>query len=1010
MHYFLSLSEQNALPEAAFPERVHLGIERWREAAEREDNPDLIHSIDAIIDDEKGRNLLSAVFGNSPYLTSCAVNNPVFTCLLLQEGPDSAFEAAMEELKQGCLDLAGKDEAGLSRLLRKVKRNISFAIALADITDNWPLEKITGNLSLFAEAAISAAAGHLLLSMAERGAFQIEDHTNPEKGSGLVILGMGKLGSGELNYSSDIDLIVLYDPERVKTDTPDKLQSHFVRLTRNLVRILDERTVDGYVFRTDLRLRPDPGATPLAISVLAAETYYESIGQNWERAAMIKARPVGGDREAGEAFLKWLTPFVWRKNLDFAAIQDIHSIKRQIDAHRGGEGISALGHNVKLGRGGIREIEFFAQTQQLIWGGKMVELRQRPTRLALDALTDTAKVESGVRDDLLAAYRFLRRVEHRLQMIDDEQTHSLPDDPCSLKHVAMFLGYRDTETFSEELTQFLKSVEAHYANLFDDAPSLGSANGDYGNLVFTGGDADPDTIDTIRRVGYANPEAVDAMVRGWHHGRYRATRSARSREILTELFPLILKSLSETPDPDAAFLKFDEFLSGLPSGVQLFSMFHSNPGLLDLVAEIMGGAPRLAEHLSRRPHVLESVLTSDFFDPPPSVDVYNKDLKRILEQAMHRDNANLEDVLVACRRWANDRRFQIGVQSLRGHLSPRETARALSDIADAAITRLCHHVEMDYAKRHGGFGGDHIEAGPGMVIIAMGKLGSREMTPESDLDLVYIYDLPEGADASDGDKPLSPGQYYARLGQRFINALTVQTSEGDLYEVDMRLRPSGTAGPIATGLASFEHYHQNEAWTWEHMALTRARVISGPPDLCTRVTDIIHSTLTCQRDPEHLLSDVADMRLRMEREHRTEFIWDVKHIRGGLIDLEFITQYLQLRHAREHPDILSVDTVQVLQQLMVKKIIAENVARELTDSLNLWQGLQGMLRLTIPRKLRSQRDHSIPEALQERLIKIAGVDTFETLIEKMQETRHLVLRHYDNIIAKPAADIEESRT
>jgi glutamate-ammonia-ligase adenylyltransferase len=997
MTFLTALPEQQNPAVAASLERAALGLDRWRDAANSCEDGDITRQAEAILAEPEALALLEAVFGCSPYLTNSLVSDLAFSCSLFELGPQRVMKDVLQSVTgaRACIPATAEGTTELAGIMRRAKARASLAIALADISGLWHLQQITGALSDLAEASISAASAHLLKLAASQGALILEDLENPEHGSGLVILGMGKLGGRELNYSSDVDLIILYDPERLKTENPEGLQNHFVRFARGLVKLLEERTADGYVFRTDLRLRPDPGATPLAISVLAAENYYESIGQNWERAAMIKARPVAGDRQAGAAFLKWLTPFIWRKNLDFAAIEDIHSIKRQINAHRGGEAISVAGHNVKLGRGGIREIEFFAQTQQLIWGGRMPELRPAPSELGLQALARCGQIEQAVCDDMIAAYRYLRRVEHRLQMIDDEQTHSLPEDIEGVAALASFLGYPDSDSFAGELTGHLKNVERHYAALFEDAPSLGADDTDSGNLVFTGGDSDPETIKTIERLGFAQADVVDTTVRGWHHGRYRCMRSARARELLTELFPVLLKSIALTPDPDATFLKFDEFLSGLPSGVQLFSMFYSNPGLLDLVAEIMGGAPRLAEHLSRRPQVLESVLSAGFFDSPPSKDEMADELERILQRS-----DNLEDVLVATRRWANDRRFQVGVLSLLMKLDQSGSASALSDIADISITALLARVEQEMAAQHGRIKGSTLG------VLAMGKLGSRDMTPESDLDLVFVYDVEPDQAASDGPKPLSPGHYFARLSQRLINAITAQTSEGDLYEVDMRLRPSGTAGPIASSLESFKQYNDDDAWTWEQMALTRCRIISAADALEEKISTLIKATLTRKRDPESLLGDIADMRKRMLQTHLTDFIWDVKHIRGGLVDVEFIAQYLQLRHAHDHPDVLARDSAEALQKLAGKGLLDAQACADLTQALTLWKGLQGMLRLTIPRQLRQRRAHDIPESLLGKLAKTGAVADADALREKMQQTAARVLVHFNAIIADPAEKLD----
>ena len=981
--------QPDKLPPAADTSRAVLGLDRLRESAAGVVDPDVAAWVEGIAADAAGGQLLQAVFGNSAFLVQCAVSDPGSLRLTLQESPDAAVAAAMASLPAAADD--SLDTRALSRCLRVAKRRIALAVAVADIAGLWPLEKVTGVLSDFAGAALDAACRHLLRERARAGAFALADPADPLRGSGLIVLGMGKLGAHELNYSSDIDLIVLYDAEVVRTDDPDALQSHVVRLTRDLVRLIDERTADGYVFRTDLRLRPDPGSTPPAMSVLAAEIYYESLGQNWERAAMIKARPVAGDKAAGQAFVDMLRPFVWRRNLDFAAIQDVHSIKRQINAFRGGGQIAVKGHNIKLGRGGIREIEFFAQTQQLIWGGREPSVRAAGTEAALRALCDLGPVAERARDELIAAYRFLRQLEHRLQMRADEQTQTLPQDDEGLAAIAAFMGYARAEDFVEVLLGHLRRVEAHYAALFEDAPALGAAGAVGGNLVFTGGEADPDTLATIRRFGFQNPQAVDSAVRGWHHGRVRAMRSTRARELLTELTPRLLTALARTADPDAAFLRFGEFLSRLPAGVQLFSMFHSRPEQLDLVAEIMGEAPRLAEHLARRPQLLDSVLTADFFKALPGRDELGRELDALLARADH-----IEAVLDTCRRWAGDRRFQVGVQRLREMLPAHAIAQSLSAIADVALDHLLPRVAADFAAAHGQLPGSE------MVVVAMGKLGSEELTPTSDLDLIFVYTYPEGCEESDGARPLSPTQYFARLGQRLIGALTAQTAEGRLYEVDLRLRPSGHAGPLATRLDAWEQYQAANAWTWEHMALTRARPVAGPQRLRARIAAMIHEVLVRPRDPDALVLDVADMRARMAQERATEVVWDIKDVRGGLVDVEFIAQYLQLRHAHGHPQILATATPEALRRAEEAGVVDPADAERLIAALDLWHAIQGMLRLFMDAPPRAGGEAAFPAKLRQELARAGGAVDFDDLQEKMRSARQAVVDIFDRLIAGPA--------
>jgi [glutamine synthetase] adenylyltransferase / [glutamine synthetase]-adenylyl-L-tyrosine phosphorylase len=958
----------------------------WLSAAGNAGSGDIAQSI---LDDPSAGALLDCIFGNSPFLTMSAIRDPEFVCDLLEIGPGEAFSRILSLVTQKSKE--SLNDSDIARILRIAKRQAALTIALADIAGLWTLEQVTGSLSNFADAALDLAAAHLLREGARQGAFELPDPDDPLQGCGLIIIGMGKLGAHELNYSSDIDLIVLYDTDRVKTSNPDRLQNNFVRLTRNLVKLMDERTADGYVFRTDLRLRPDPSATPLALSVLAAETYYESLGQNWERAAMIKARAVAGDKQAGQAFLKFLTPFIWRKSLDFAAIQDIHSIKRQINAHKGGTGISTQGHNIKLGQGGIREIEFFAQTQQLIWGGRQPNLRSPVTVQALAELTAFGQCAEQTTAELTESYAFLRRIEHRLQMINDEQSQTLPNTDESYLRLAVFLGYETADAFSTELLAHLHRVQDHYEQLFADAPSLGAEGS--GNLMFTGGDPDPDTLQTIAELGFEQPKTIDSLIRAWHHGRHRATQSTRAREILTELMPRLLQAMAATADPDAALLRFDEFLKGLPAGVQLFSMFQANPHMLDLIAEIIGIAPRLARHMSAHPSVLDSVLASDFFGDLPTLTELQTELTSVLERAEY-----FEAVLDASRWWTHDRRFQVGVQRLQGSVDPEEASRALSDIAEAVISCLFPHVVAEFAARHG------VVPGGEMAVVALGKLGSWEMTASSDLDLVFVYTTPPDAAFSDGGKPLPPTQYYGRLGQRLINALTALTAQGSLYEVDMRLRPSGNAGPVATTTEAFRQYYAGPAWTWEHMALTRARVVHATSDdFRAAVTGEIRDVLIRARDPVKLLRDVADMRRRLAREKPAEGLWSLKQLRGGMVDIEFIVQYLTLKHAASHPDILNANTLSGINELAKAGVLESHIEQRLATALRLWHGLQGMLSLTVEDDITAARVAAFPGALKSRLARIDGAADFSFLEATLQTTGAEVYDIFQTLVEAPAA-------
>jgi glutamate-ammonia-ligase adenylyltransferase len=983
----------DGLPEPADPRLLALGFAAWDAALADAADPRRAACAREWGAAPMGRRLLSAVFGNSPFLSGVAVTEWDFLTRLIADGADAVFAeiaAAIERHED-----RGQNRAELMRELRIAKRRVALLAALAELAGSWSLERQMAALSSFAEAAVGAAVRHLLRAAVASGALTLADAADPERGSGLIVLAMGKLGGGELNYSSDIDLILLYDLTCLPAPAQDGAQSLFVRIARDLVRILDERSGDGYVFRTDLRLRPDPRSTPLVISVAAALTYYETVGQNWERAALIKARPIAGDREAARRFLAELQPFIWRRHLDFAAIADIHSIKRQIEAHKGGGRIALEGHDIKVGRGGIREIEFFAQTQQLIWGGRLPRLRVAATCDALLRLEAAGRIDRRTADTLIADYRFLRRIEHRLQMRDDAQTHRLPADSAGMARLATFLCYADPGGLTADLLAHLGSVERIYAELFEEAASLSGP----GNLVFTGADDDPLTLATLARLGFADPPRVAAIVRGWHHGRIRATRSQRAREILTEFVPELLRVFGLTAHPDTALLRFDQFLSHLPAGVQLFSLLQANPGLAGLVADIMAEAPLVAEGLAQRPALLDALLTDEFAAPLPDRAGLEADLTGLLTGAR-----DFQDALDLLRRWTNERRFHIGVRLLQRGLDGAASGAALADIAETALAALLAAVVVDFARQYG------TVSGGAYAIVAMGRLGSREMSLASDLDLILIYDAPDDIIASTGPHPLAVPSYYARLSQRLITAITAPTGEGRLYEVDMRLRPSGESGPIASSLAAFAQYQRESAWTWEHMALLRARPVAGDRALCGRVAAAIEAVLTLPRDRWRLVGDVAAMRRRIALSHPHPAPWDLRYRRGGLVDLEFAVQYLMLREAAERPAVLRRDPAAALAALGAAGILPRRVAHELSEALALLAHLRALLALLFD---------GVPEPAVlagpagATLARLAGAVDFARLEVDMTAACARVRAWYDRLVAWPArrgAQLPEAAT
>lgn len=924
---------------------VSRGVERWLAGAAEADSPDLVRFAADVLKDPRMSGAFRAAFAYSPFLTQELSRHQRLLQRIAQDGFERAFAGLIEQIEE--LPVTSMATADAMRALRQAKRRAALMIALADIARSWTLETVTGALSRLADTCLRCAVRHLLTSpaFAKLGGL----------GDSLVVLGMGKLGAHELNYSSDIDLIVFYDETRLSGATRDEARTHMVRLARALVRMMDERTGDGYVFRTDLRLRPDPGSTPLAVSLSAAEVYYGSLGQNWERAAMIKARQVAGNPEAGAAFFAFLEPWIWRRHLDFAAIEDIHAIKRQINQHKIGPAQSGFrGYNVKLGHGGIREIEFFAQTQQLIFGGRDASLRVAATCDALDALALAGRIAPAAAGDLKRAYRFLRTLEHRLQMVDDRQTHALPDTDEGVARIGRFLGFGDARDFLAELQSHVDAVQDRFAALFGRSPSLSGP----GNLVFTGVEDDPDTLRTLSGMGFTKAASIAATIRGWHHGRHRATRSERAREILTRLIPELLRALAATAEPDAAFLRFDAFLSALPAGVLVLSLLAENLHLLGLLGRIMGMAPALSEQLGQSPALFDELLTADFFAPLPGAEEIGADLDRALSLAR-----DYEDSLARIRRWVAGRRFQAGVQVLEGISDGIVAGRFLATVAESALDRLASLVETEFAVRNG------IIQGGSLAILAFGRLGGRLMSFTSDLDLVTVYEAPEGA-SSDAARPIEAPPYFIRLTQRLITAMTAPMAEGRLYEVDMRLRPSGEAGPLATSLSAFARYHAESAWTWESMALTRARAVTGPEPLRQAVAAVIRTALTRRREPEKLRADIADMRRRIAEQHRPLNRWDFKYAPGGLIDIEFVLQFLLLREAQAIPDLLATESEAQAERLCAHGILQRPTADDLVRALRLCWRVQGLIRLTTRGPFQPA---SAPAAMKRRLAQEVAV-------------------------------------
>ncbi|MDJ0920534.1 MAG: bifunctional [glutamine synthetase] adenylyltransferase/[glutamine synthetase]-adenylyl-L-tyrosine phosphorylase [Henriciella sp.] len=775
---------------------------------------------------------------HAPYLKRL---QDLYGDLLASHGATGLFETALAD----CADLGGeKDAERITKVLRQAKGKAHLSIAALDLSGASPLLDTTARITRLADTALQAAldAGADTLGLSTRG---------------LFVAALGKMGAFELNYSSDIDIAAFFDPD-IFDGGPRGAVDAASRIVRASTAFLDRRTADGYVFRTDLRLRPDPGSTPVAVSTRRAETYYESVGQNWERMVWIKGRVAAGDADVGKAFLDMLEPFVWRRHLDYWAIADVHAIKNMINAKVGANDVNGVAPDLKLGPGGIREIEFFAQTQQIILGGRSPSVRSPGTLSALQALHDIGVVDQTTLSTLHGAYTTLRHIEHRIQMVADEQTHSLPAAEAERAKVANLCGHSDLDSFDAELQALRETVHGVYNQLFSDASAPGTASRIDGNLVFTGVDSDPGTVQTLTKLGFQDPESVIQSVRRWHHGRTPATRTERGRELLTIMLPDILSEMSDTGEPDQAFLRFGRFLEGLRSGVETLSMLKAEPHLLSDLIGTLALAPRIGDILAKRPRLLEVLLSAAQATPKPVPD----------------PSHDFETAINAARRWQGEQAFLIGHRLLHSQLSGKDAAQEWSSLAEACVTLTAQVAEAETVHRFG--------KPPGRwTIAALGKLGGRELTAGSDLDLLVIYDADGSGDAQ---------TWFTRFTQRLITAISAETGEGRLYEVDMRLRPSGRAGPVATSVVAFETYHQTQAWTWERMALTRLRPVAGDEGLAKRVSDIAKDAILHGGDRSTEAADILDMRQRLAREKPAQGVWDLKMREGGLVDLEFLIQ------------------------------------------------------------------------------------------------------------------------
>jgi glutamate-ammonia-ligase adenylyltransferase len=810
---------------------------------------------------------------------------------LLTQMETQGFDAALETA------LARLDPADLAPTLRQARGGVALTVALADLAGAWSLEQVTAALTRFADTALDFA---ISAAFADRG------HT-PQ---GLAALALGKMGSHELNYSSDIDLIFIHDPETLPRRDGEDPTEAAVRLVRRIVTLLSERTADGYALRVDLRLRPDPDSTPSSLPVGAAEAYYQSQALAWERSAFIRARAAAGDRALGCSFLAAIQPFIWRRSLDYSALAEIREVSHQIRDHFAEGQKLGPGFDLKRGRGGIRECEFYAQVHQMIFGGRDPGLRPGATMDALAALAAAGRISDADAKLLAEAYRHYRTLEHRIQMVADQQTHAIPKLAAERAQVAGLIGAANWRAVETDLAPRLKAVARLYDRLLE------TGEGQRGPRLPQGAESIQAWASKAR---IKDPQLLATLTDGWRSGRPRSLRAPESQRAFEQVIPQLVQQVGTGRTGREALIRLDQLITALPSGVQFWRLLAAHPALLKVVARLLTTTPLLADALARRPSLLDVLLEPA--SPLPDIAAASAELESVCR------GLEGEQLLDRVRIWTAERRFALGVQLIDGTVSPADASRELCLMAEAAVALLARTTVAEFTARHGEVPGGRL------IPLALGRFGGGQLTAQSDLDLVFLFSGAYEA-LSTGAPPLTASAWFNRLAPRLVAALTVPTAAGPLYEVDTRLRPSGADGLLAVSLDSFVRYQQADAGVWEQMALTRARPIACTPEDAALAQQAIDSLVSAPRDTAHVRREALDMRRHMARHKPQAGPFDVKLMKGGLVDIEFIVAVRALLSGQPVP--ANLETA------------AARLAPELVEPARLMNAILVMMRLIQP--------------------------------------------------------------
>lgn len=842
----------------------------------------------------------------------------------------------------------------LSNELRLFRNRTLLSIALGDLSGHIGLEESTCLVSELAEYVVDKALLFLLRQARFNKIFsdnKNQDDSIESLQRGYTVLGMGKLGARELNFSSDIDLIILYDSKLFDLENKERTQEEVNRITRKLCLLLNDKTAYGHVFRTDLRLRPDPSSNPIAVNILSAEIYYETLGRNWERAALLKARPIAGDIKMGKMFLETLHPFVWRRNLDFDAIRDIFFLQQQRSCRKGV--IKGAGCNVKLSEGGIRDIEFFIQSLQLVWGGRNAKLRVAETGKALKVLQEAGLISDEVSKTLYASYCELRRIEHRLQLQNDEQTHIVPSADGDLENFALFCGFATGEQFichlesimSEVWEKFQKQVRTFIPREVDEDLSLikryeqsdQSIGDTESNALLAGfswhGDEKTEGrerfLSVIKEMGYTDSDSVLRLVQGWYQGNTKVVSNDMSRRFLLNVLPELLRRLGNSSVPQDAIVRFDRFVRKLPIGFPLFSLFGTHRHVLEAITTVIADAPRIANYLAKRPVLVDALLAREYQNEFEESEKLEEELESLLVDA--RDD---EDVLHFCRRFLHEKQFCYELAWLEGRILQNRALEEYTKLVEVVLLRIIRQAEISYWEGKGS---------ENMAVWSMGKLGHRAMMPSSDFDLVFVHRIR-------GDSDSKEGQFtkYQRLARRIVSFIESRTKEGIIGQVDLRLRPYGKSGALSQDIDTISRYYrEGEAWIVEYMALSHARGIFGDKQLLDDLGSIRDSSLRRGFEKSHLQESIRNILVISHIEHSKADKFQIKYARGGLFDLEFFVQYGLLLCARESStDYIPTDTLGQIMMLEREGFLDKDCSKKLQDAWNIMIGMQAFRRLT----------------------------------------------------------------